>query len=112
MLVGVYGVMTQFVALRRREMAIRIALGAAPSGVVGVVVRRALGVVSGGLAIGVVGAVASARLLRSVLFGVSELDPFTFAAVVATLATVSVLASYLPARAAAAVDANVILRSE
>jgi putative ABC transport system permease protein len=111
-LVGVYGVMRQFVELRRREIAIRIALGASKGHVVRVMISRALAVVIGGLTVGVLGAIAAGRLLNSMLYGVSAVDPFTFGAVVATLAAVSIVASYLPARWAAGIDPNISLKCD
>jgi len=110
--VGVYGVMAQFVSLRRREIGIRIALGAVKSDVVRLVVHRTLTVVVPGLALGILGALAAGRLLQGMLYGVSPVDPLTFGAVVAILTLVSVVASYLPARSAARIDPNVTLRCD
>jgi putative ABC transport system permease protein len=108
----VYGVMGQFVEQRRREIGIRIALGADRPRVVAMVLRRTMAVVVFGLLIGVVAAAAGARLLQGVLYGVSPLDPFTFASVVVLLSAVAIAASYLPARRAACADPNVALRCE
>jgi putative ABC transport system permease protein len=111
-LVGVYGVMAQFVELRRREIAIRVALGAANSNVVGIVLRRTLALVIAGITTGAIASMAAGRLLAGMLYGVSAGDPLTLGAVVAMLATVSFAASYIPARAAVRIDPNVILRCE
>lgn len=111
-LVGVYGAMAQFVELRRREIGIRIALGAATSRVVGIVVRRALAIALAGLAVGGFGALAAGRLLQSALYGVSPADPVVFIAVALALVAIALAASYRPARAAASVDPAVTLRSE
>jgi putative ABC transport system permease protein len=111
-LVGIYGVMAQLVELRRREIGIRIALGAATSHVIRMVVGRTLTLVLGGLAVGVLGAVAAGRLLEGTLYGVSAVDPFIITAVVTTLAVVSFAASYVPARSAARVDPNITLRCD
>ncbi|HYM22512.1 MAG TPA: ABC transporter permease [Vicinamibacterales bacterium] len=111
-LVGVYGVMAQFVELRRHEIGIRVALGAGQSQVVRIVLRRTLALAAAGLAAGAVTSVAVSRLLEGMLFGVSARDPLTLTVVVTILAVVSLVASYVPARVAAAIDPNVILRCE
>lgn len=110
--VGVYGVMTQLVEQRRREIGIRIALGAMSSAVLGLIVRRGLLLVGVGVAAGLAGAMAAARMLRGLLYGVSSYDPLTFAAVVVILSAVAMAASYFPARRAAGIDPSVTLRSE
>ena len=110
--VGVYGVMTQFVEQRRREIGIRVALGATRPNVVALIFRRMLVLVASGVAIGIAGAVAAARLLRGLLFGVSAFDPRIFAGVVLTLVAAAIVASYLPARRAASVDPASALRYE
>ncbi|HKI95152.1 MAG TPA: FtsX-like permease family protein, partial [Gemmatimonadales bacterium] len=97
---------------RVREIGVRTALGAAPSDVVGQVVRRALALTLLGAAIGLIGAVAASRLLTSMLFGVSALDPMTYGAVTALLASVALLAAWAPARRAAGVDPTIALRAE
>jgi putative ABC transport system permease protein len=103
-IVGVYGVVAYSVTERRRELGIRVALGAARGRIIRTVLREALifGVV--GLAIGIPAAIAGSRLMQSLVFGVSATDPATYAAIaLATLATV-VAASLLPALRAARVD--------
>jgi predicted permease len=110
--VGVYGVIAYAVGERRREIGVRIALGAEPSAVAGSVVMRGLRYAVIGVAIGVVGALAVTRLMKTLLFGVSTTDPLTFVALSLFLVLVAVLASYLPARQAARTDPMVALRSE
>jgi putative ABC transport system permease protein len=108
---GVYGVMSHSVAQRHREIGIRVAIGAATSRVVRLLMGDGLRLVGLGIAIGLVGAVAGARLLSGVLYG-SGLDPVTFAAVPVVLGLVAVLAIWIPARRAAGVNPVVVLRQE
>lgn len=110
--VGLYGVIAGSVNERVREIGVRTALGATPSEIIGQVVRRALVLTLLGAAIGLVGAVAASRLLTSMLFGVSALDPITYGAVMALLASVALLAAWAPARRAAGVDPTIALRAE
>ena len=110
--VGVYGVIAYAVGERRREIGVRIALGAEPSVVAGAVVMRGLRYAVIGVAIGVAGALAVTRVMRTLLFGVSATDPLTFVALSLFLVLVAVLASYLPARQAARTDPMVALRSD
>jgi len=110
--IGLYGVITYVVAQRTREIGVRIALGAAPGRVMGLVVRQGLIVVGIGLVIGLAGALALTRLMESILFEVSARDPLVFGAVLVMLAAVSVAASYLPARRAAMLSPLEALRTE
>jgi putative ABC transport system permease protein len=110
--VGIYGVLAYTVRLRTREIGVRLALGAAPGGLVGMIIRSGLPYVLAGVGIGTVGAFATASVLRGLLFGVSTADPVTYAGVAALLIAVALLASWLPARRAAKVDPVVALRSE
>jgi putative ABC transport system permease protein len=110
--VGLYGVISGGVAERMREIGIRTALGATPGDVVRGVVGRSMLLTLGGTIIGLGGAYAASRLLESMLFGVSRVDPLTEGAVVAILASVTLLASWAPARRAAGVDPTVTLRAE
>jgi putative ABC transport system permease protein len=100
------------VSQRRREIGIRLALGAQAAEIVGLFVRRGLALAGIGVAIGLGGAAGSTRLMRSLLFGISPLDPITFVAVPIVLAVAAVLGSYLPACRAAAVDPVETLRAE
>jgi putative ABC transport system permease protein len=110
--VGIYGVMSYLVAQRSREIGVRLALGAVPGEVLRMVLGRGMLLALAGAALGLAGAVGLTRLLRSWLYGVSALDPVTFAAVAALLLLVALAACWLPARRAAMVDPVVALRSE
>jgi predicted permease len=101
---GVYSVMSYSVAQRRREIAIRLALGAEPPGVRSMVVRDALRVVTAGTAIGLVGAAAAARVMQRLLYGVGSLDPLTYTAVPIGLVAIAAFAAWLPALRAGRVD--------
>jgi predicted permease len=109
---GLYGVIAYAVSQRRREIGIRLALGAQAREIRGLFVRRGLILGGTGLAIGLGGAPVFTRLMESLLFGISPLDPVTFIAMPAVLAAAAVLASYVPARRAAAVDPVETLRAE
>ena len=100
------------VAQRTREVGIRMALGAVPSQVVGLIVRQGIVPAATGLLLGVVGAFAVSRLLSGLLFETSPTDPGTFFAVSLGFAVVTAFASYLPARRAASVNPVVSLRAE
>ena len=110
--VGLYGVMTHVVTGRAHEMGVRLALGARPSQVRGLVVRQGLLLLALGIALGVPAALASARLLGRLLYDVGPADPLTFGTVLATLTLVTWLAAYLPARRATRVDPASALRAE
>jgi len=110
--VGLYGVVSGSVTERIREIGIRTALGATPWDVVGEVVRRSLTLTLAGAALGVGGAVAASRLLTSMLFGVTALDPVTYAAVLVLMMGVALIAAWAPARRAAGVDPTAALRAE
>jgi putative ABC transport system permease protein len=110
--VGIYGVMALNVTHRVSEFGIRLALGAAPGDVLTLVLGQGLRLVVLGVVLGLFGAVAVGRLLRSLLFQVKPLDPATFACVALVLAVVALLACYLPARRATATDPLVALRYE
>jgi predicted permease len=111
-LVGVYGVMSYGVAQRTRELGVRLALGAQRNQVQWLILRGTLALVLFGIVLGVPLAVAATRLIKSYLFGLTASDPLTFAIVTVALATVAVVAGYLPARRAARVDPIIALRSE
>jgi len=110
--VGIYGVMAYTVSLRTHELGIRMALGAQRSDVFGLVVKFGARLAIAGIAIGLIVSFALTRLMRSQLFGVSNLDPATFAAVTVLLCCVAVAACYIPARRAMRVDPIVALRYE
>ena len=111
-IVGIYGVIAYVVSQRIREIGIRTALGAQPAGLLGMFVRHGLRLAGIGAALGLVAAAGLTRLMSSLLFGVTALDPVTYAAVSALLIGAGVLASYLPARRAIAVDPVQALRAE
>jgi putative ABC transport system permease protein len=102
--VGLYGVIAYATAQRRREFGIRLAFGATPGTLVGMVMREGGILVGGGVLIGIALALAGARLLGSLLFGVSPLDPVVSISAAAFLAGVAALAAWLPARRAATAD--------
>jgi putative ABC transport system permease protein len=110
--VGIYGVMALGVSQRVNEFGIRLALGAAPSDVLGLVVGRGMRLVVVGLAFGLVGAVAVTRFLSALLFQVKPFDPITFGGVALGLSAVALVACYIPARRATATDPLVALRYE
>lgn len=110
--VGVFGVSTYEVRQRRREIAVRLTVGAAPANIFRSIVRRSVTVGAAGVAVGLTIATMSTRALRPLLFGVPPVDPVAFAAGAVGLLAIVMLASYLPARAAAGVDPAVALRSE
>lgn len=110
--VGIYGLVAHSVTRRTQEIGIRVALGAQRSDVLRLVVGEGARLAVGGIAIGLVLSFALTRLISSLLFGVTALDPLTFVIVAAILCTVALLASYLPARRAMRVDPVVALRYE
>jgi predicted permease len=109
--VGLYGVTSHGVEQRRRELAIRVALGAGRREIVGLVLRRTAKVVGAGLAVGLIVALLFARVISSFLYGVGAADPPTFALILVLLAVVALAASLLPARRATRVQAGAVLRS-
>ena len=110
--IGLYGVLSHSVAQQRREIGIRMALGADRNEVLAMVGRNALTMVLLGLAVGLAGAAALTRVTTSLLFEVSALDPFAFAAAGAAMAVVGVVAALIPAHRATRVDPTTALRSE
>jgi ABC-type antimicrobial peptide transport system permease subunit len=109
---GLYGSLAHVVSRRRRELGIRVALGAARRGVVALVVGQGIGIAAVGLVLGLAGSLAVSRLLSGFLYGVTPTDPLTYGAVVALLGGVAALASFVPARRATGVDPVEVLRSE
>src|SRR5439155_586086 len=109
---GVYGAMAFSVVQRRRELAVRAALGAQRQQLSGLVLARGARLALLGIGLGLVGALALSRFLSALLYGIGERDPLTFAVVAMTLGTVALAASLLPARAAARLDPMTVLRSE
>ncbi len=109
--IGVYGVFNYDVTVRRRELGIRLALGARPGGIMGLVVRQAFVLVLVALAIGVAAALGLTSLLSSLLFGVGARDPLTMGGVAALLALIALAASALPAWRASRIEPTRILRA-
>ncbi|MCG6954385.1 MAG: ABC transporter permease [Gemmatimonadetes bacterium] len=109
---GIYGVLAYLVGHRQREIGLRLALGARPGAVERMVVGRGLLLSSIGVALGLVGAFGLTRYIQGVLFGVAPTDPITFVGVALVLVTTAALASWAPARRAAAVDPVAALRAE
>jgi putative ABC transport system permease protein len=110
--VGLYGVLAFIVSLRRREIGIRLALGATSGRVLEGVIGQGTALAVMGLAIGLVAALFSTPVIESQLFGVGARDPLVFAGAAVTLLLVAVAASWLPARRAARVDPQIALREE
>ena len=110
--VGIYGVISYIVSQRTQEIGVRMALGAQPGEVSGMVLKEGMALALLGIAIGLAGSFAFTRFMRALLFEVSATDPATFAAVPVLLAAVALLASYLPARRAAGVEPLEAIRYE
>jgi predicted permease len=111
-IIGIYGVISYAVSQRTREIGIRLALGAQKNELRWMFVRSALRLTAAGVGIGVAGAAVLTQSMRSLLFGISPLDPLTYVAVALVLGTAALLASYLPARRAAGVNPVDALRVE
>jgi len=110
--VGVYGVMAYAVVSRTREFGVRMALGALPRNVLGLVLRQEVVASLAGVALGAAAAAAGTRLLTKLLYGVEPLDLPTFAIAAVTLVVTTLVACYVPARRATRVDPVIALRSE
>ena len=109
---GVYGVVAYNVARRTQEIGVRMALGARNVDVLGLILRQGLTTTLIGVAIGIAGSFVTARAIQSLLFGVTPMDPVTFAGVALLLVCVAGLACYVPIRRATDVDPMVALRSD
>ena len=110
--VGIYGMIAYSVAQRTREVGLRVALGAHRSDVLSLLLRRALGVTTAGVALGLAGSLALTRLLTAFLFQISPADPMTYAAIAIVFVVVALAASYVPVRRAMRVDPMTVLRHE
>jgi predicted permease len=110
--VGTYGVMSYVVGQRTNEIGIRMALGARPVEIVGMVAREMFSVVGAGIVVGLIAAMAAAKIMRELLVGVTPFDPLTYAGVSALLALVALAACYVPVRRAMRVDPVLALRYE
>jgi predicted permease len=110
--VGIYGLVSYSVAVRTREIGLRISLGAQPLKLVSSLIRQGMALASAGVVIGVVGSLALGRFLRALLFGIPASDPLTLAAVAGTLLIVILVATSIPASRASAIDPMRALREE
>jgi predicted permease len=110
--IGIYGTMAYQVSRRVREIGVRVALGAARTDVISLVLGRAMRLAAAGLALGLVLALVAGKLMSTLLLGISPSDPITFISIGLLLAAVAAMASWLPARRAARVDPMVALRYE
>jgi predicted permease len=110
--VGVYGVISYLVSQSKHDLGIRIALGARPGNIVGLVVRQGMELTAVGVVAGLVGAVAVTRVMASLLFGVTATDTLTFGAVAAVLIAAAFLATVIPAQRATRVDPMTVLRED
>ena len=109
---GLYGLMAYAVTQRRREIGVRMALGATRGDVLRLVLTRALRTVFAGLVVGLVGAAGVTRVLQTFLFGVTPTDPIVFTIVTLLLLAVGLMAAWLPARRATQIDPLAALRAE
>jgi len=110
--VGIYGVIAFLVAQRRQELAVRIAVGATPAAALWLVLKQGLQLATTGAAIGLLGASAAQKLIRGLLFGISPLDPVTFAGAAAFLVAVAAIASAIPCAGVLRIDPARTLRQE
>ena len=111
-IVGIYGVISYSVAQRTREVGIRMALGAQRQSLIALFVRQGMLLTGIGVACGLVAAFVTMRLMSSLLFNVSPVDPLTYAAITVVVVVIAYLACYLPSRRAATVDPVNALRAE
>jgi len=109
---GIYGVLSYVVSQRTREIGLRMAIGASQWDIVRAMLGYSARITGTGLAIGIVTAIGATRLLATLLFGISPLDPLTFTAVSVVLAAVAFAASFVPTRRAASLDPMLALREE
>jgi ABC-type antimicrobial peptide transport system permease subunit len=108
--IGLYGIMAYSVNQRKREIGLRMALGAARASVLGLILKEGMSLVLTGIVIGFISALLVGRLLTRMLYGVSPSDPISVAGAAVTLCVIALLACYLPARWASRVDPLVALR--
>lgn len=110
--IGLYSLLAYLVALRRHEMAVRLAIGGTPGHVLRLIVRHVSWVAAVGIGLGLAGALTAAQSMRSLLFGIEPWDPLSQVATIAVLAGVAVAAAWIPARRAMRVDPATVLRME
>ena len=111
-IVGLFGVMSYSVAQRTHEIGVRVAVGAAKTDILQLILKEGMGITIVGIVVGLVGTLAVSTILKSQLYGVSARDPLTFLGVILLLAMVALAACYIPARRATRVDPMVALRYE
>jgi len=111
-MVGIYGVISYMVGQRRREIGVRMALGAQPYEVRALMIKKGLKLAMIGAVVGLIGALALSRVVRTLLYGVSATDPITYGVVAAMILCMAVLASYVPSRRASMIDPLEVLRQE
>jgi len=111
-IIGIYGVISYLVTQATRDIGIRLALGATPGRIRGMVIRQGMGLAAAGILAGLAGAALLTRLMASLLYGTSATDILTFSVVAFLLAVVAFFASYVPAMRATKVDPLVALRYE
>ena len=110
--IGTYGVLAYMVAERRREMGIRLALGATRGRVLGQVMKQGLVLAGAGVVVGLFAALGLTRLLTTLLFDVQPADPMTLAIVIPSIVVIAAMACWFPAWRASRIDPNVVLRAE
>jgi ABC-type antimicrobial peptide transport system permease subunit len=110
--IGTYGVLAYLVSQGTREIGIRMALGATPERVAGMIVRGGMVTAGIGIVVGIVAALVLTRFMQSLLYGVEATDPLTFGAIIALLVVMALAATYVPARRAARIDPLISLRGE
>jgi predicted permease len=110
--IGVYGVMSYLVTQSRHDIGLRIALGAQRTSILWLVVRQGMELAGAGIVLGLIGALALTRIMASLLFGISAVDFMTFSTVPLILATIALIATYVPAYRATQVDPMMVLREE
>jgi putative ABC transport system permease protein len=110
--IGLYSLLAYLVALRRHEMAVRLAIGGSPRHVLGLIVRHVSLVVGLGISLGLAGALTTARSMRGLLFGIEPWDPLSQTTTIAVLGLVAVAAAWIPTRRAMRVDPAIVLRTE
>jgi putative ABC transport system permease protein len=110
--IGLYSVLAYLVALRRHEIAVRLAVGGTPADVLRLVARQVAWVVAIGMSLGLAGALTTAQSMRGLLFGIEPWDPLSQAATIAALCGVAVAAAWIPTRRGMRVDPAIVLRTE